>query len=100
MKTTRSRFPKAKTIAITSQTIARILPMDTCPKFSWHESERGHAALRVSSVTNGTEWSVDIYSEKYMCARIQGKFSEVCNSVPSLVIYFCRMLKIKVGRHG
>jgi len=97
MKTIRSRFPKAKTIAITSQTIAKVLPMDVKPAFSWHESERGHAALRVSSVTNGIPWDVDIYSEKYMCARIAGKFSEVCTSIPSLVIYFCRMLKIQVG---
>jgi hypothetical protein len=100
MKTTRSRFPKAKTIAITSRQIAKILPMDVRPKFSWHESERGHAALRVSSITNGSEWSVDLYSEKYMCVRIAGKFSEICTSIPSLVLYFCRVLKVQVGRHA
>src|SRR5271170_4264200 len=100
MKTTRSRFPKAKTIAMTSQTIAKILPMDVNPMFSWHESERGHAALRLASVTKGVEWSVDIYSPKYLVCRIAGKFSEVCTSIPSLVIYFCKILKIQVGRNA
>lgn len=100
MKTTRSRFPKAKTIALTSQTIARLLPMDVPPTFSWHESDRGHSALRVASTTGGQTWQVDIYSEKYMCCRISGKFSEVCKSIPSLVAYFCRMLKIQVRRNA
>jgi hypothetical protein len=96
MKTKRSRFPKAKTIAIASQQIARILPMDVRPSFSWHESERGNSALRMGSTTQGTAWTIDLYSEKYMCVRIAGKFSEVCTSIPSLVIYFCRMLKVQV----
>jgi hypothetical protein len=97
MKATRSKFPKAKTIAITSLQVAKVLPMDVSPTFSWHESERGHAALRVSSITNTMPWNVDIYSEKYMCVRIAGKFSEVCKSIPSLVIYFYRTLKLKMG---
>lgn len=100
MKTVRSRFPKAKTIAITAQTVAKLLPMDLPPKFSWHESERGHSALRIGSTTHGAEWVVDIYSEKYMCVRIEGKFSEVCTSIPSLVLYFCRMLKVQVGTNA
>lgn len=94
MRDARQRFPKAKTIAITAQTLASLLPKDREPTFSWHESERGHAALRLASKTNGTEWSVDIYSEKYMCVRIGSQSTEICNSIPSLVFYFCRMLKI------
>lgn len=95
MKDARSRFPKAKTIAITARAVASVLPMDQKPKMAWHESERGNSALRVSSKTNGTEWSVDIYSEKYMCVRIGGRYSEICSSVPSLLFYFCRMLNIR-----
>lgn len=98
MKTKRSRFPKAKAIVMASQTLAAILPADYPPTTSWHESQRGHIGLRLASKTKGVEWSVDIYSEKYMCIQIGGHFSEVCQSIPSLVGYFCRMLDVRL--HG
>jgi hypothetical protein len=97
MKLKRSRFPKAKTIALMSALLAKILPADYPPTAAWHESQAGHAALRLRSATGGVEWTVDIYSEKYMCIQIGGHFSEVCNSVPSLVGYFCRMLDIRIS---
>ena len=96
MKVGRTHFPKAKVIAITSQQIVKILPMDVPPTFSWHESERGNSALRVSSATNGVRWTVDLYHARYLVCRIDGKFSEVCKSIPSLVVYFCKALGLKL----
>lgn len=98
MKAMRPKVPKAKSIAITSTTLIKILPMDMKPNLSWHESQAGNTALRIASITAGTKWTVDIYSTRYMCVRIGNHFTEICTSIPSLVNYFCRMLRIKVDR--
>ncbi len=95
MKATRARFPKAKTIVLVARLAAKLLPADAEPVLTWHKSERGHPALRLASSTDGTKWVLDIYSEKFMCAHIDDRFAEVCNNLPSVVLYFRRMLGMK-----
>jgi len=95
MRATRRRFPKAKTIVLVAKLAAKLLPADTRPVASWHESERGHPALRLSASAGGVKWVLDIYSERFMCAHIDDRFPEVCSSVPSAVLYFRRMLGSK-----
>jgi hypothetical protein len=99
MKAKRPRVPKGKSVIVVSQTLTRLLPMDKPPDLSWHDSKAGRTAFRLASVTKNTAWTVDIYSPKFMCVRIGNHFSEVCNSIPSVVLYFCRMLKIRIGTH-
>lgn len=89
----RKRLPKPKDIGLIWRALSATLPM-TPPMHGWRESLKGVVNYRISSTTNGKDWFVDTYAGGYYVVTISGQ-TEPCKSIPSLVGFMCRMLRVK-----
>jgi len=96
MRHSRPRYPKAKEVAMVLHALAAAVPMDYKPRIGWRESEKLVPNLRVSTSTQGIEWTVDIYSGSYFVTRVGSRLTEICTSIPSVVAYLRRMLSIRI----
>jgi len=69
--------------------------MDEKPRIGWRESEKLVPNLRVASITNRIEWTVDIYSGQYYVVRVGSRPLDIHNSIVSVVGFLCRMLGVR-----
>jgi len=87
-------YPRRQDINLVLNAL-RLIPMDYNLELSWRNSHAGNPNLHVKSQTNEIEWSVDIYPNNFFFVRLDLRMTQVCHSVPSLVGYICRMLRVK-----
>lgn len=95
MRTAKPRYPRKKDVAVVLRAIQSCLPLDREPVCEWRTSQSGAPNYRVNCSTNRKSWTVDIYAGSYMVVQVMGLLTEVQQSVPSLVAYLCRMLKVQ-----
>jgi hypothetical protein len=95
MRKSRLRYPQAKDIALVIHALRARVPMDAEVETEWRESDKSVPNLRVKASTQEVPWQVDIYSGHYYVARVGGYPSEVLNSIPSLVLYVLRILRVR-----
>jgi hypothetical protein len=94
MRTIAKRYPRKKDVAITLRTLQACIPMDRKPMGELRFSQSGAPNYRLSCTTNEKMWTVDLYSGQYYVVQVAG-LTEIQNSLPSLVAFLCRMLKVQ-----
>jgi hypothetical protein len=87
-------YPKRREVAFVLRCLQSHIPVDKPPEMFWRRSERGTPNLRVCATTNRTDWLVDIYSRRYIVAQVGSLDFENFTSVPSLVSYLYRWLRL------
>jgi hypothetical protein len=93
------KFSQQKDLALLVKSL-NIVPKDEPLKMHWRKSDNNHPNLRVTGITQGNKWTVDIYSSSYFCARLETlPTSEIFTNVRSLVYYLCRYLKVKLNKN-
>lgn len=92
----RKRLPKPQDIGLVWRALSTTFPMEP-PLHGWRQSLKGVVNYRIQSTTNDRDWSVDIYAGGFFVATINHR-TEPCKSIPSLVVFLCRMLRIKPRR--
>lgn len=88
------RYPRPASILRDIAILRQAVPMDAEPVFEWRTSFNGRPNLRVRAVTNRINWIVDLYCGHYYRVQVEDKLGEVWRSIPALVGYLHRHLRI------
>lgn len=93
MRNLTKRFPKVKDIAFVQRTLD-LVPTDAPLSGGWRESEKGVPNFRFLGQTNQIRWTVDVYAGKFYTAQVGDRLMEQCDSLPSVLMYLFRMLRV------
>ena len=86
-------YPKPQEYVRTKVALESFIPMDEPLQVGWRESLKLVPNLRLSSITNETVWTVDLYSGQYYVVHVHG-ITETCKSIPTLIGHLCKLLGI------
>ena len=94
MRASRPRFPHSRDIDFVRVILQRNIALDTPLKEGWRYSLKNVPNYRLESRSRRVQWTVDVYAGMHLVITIGDRYTQICKSVPSMVSFLRRMLRV------
>ena len=68
--------------------------MDYPLKEGWRNSQKNVPNYRLEGQTRKVVWLVDIYAGSHFVITVADRYTQICKSVPSTILFLRRMLRV------
>ncbi len=94
MRKSRPRYPHPRDCGLVKAVLQNTVPMDSEIQEGWRYSLKNVPNYRLESRSRRVQWTVDIYAGMHLVVTIGDRYTQICKSVPSMVNFLRRMLRV------
>lgn len=89
--------PNESELLMTAWLLENYFQLDQTLKMSYKSSQKGHSAVRINGVSNGVNFIIDVYKDRFFYCKVDGLESIVLEGWIRLIMFLGTKLKYKDG---